>query len=30
MGMCVLYEGCALPALVGSTLVGTWLSDAKH
>jgi hypothetical protein len=21
MGMCALYEGCALPALVGSTLV---------
>lgn len=24
MGMCALYEGCALPALVGSTLVGSW------
>jgi hypothetical protein len=24
MGMCALYEGCALPALVGSTLVGGW------
>jgi hypothetical protein len=23
MGMCALYEGCALPALVGSTLVGS-------
>src|SRR5258705_2194828 len=25
MGMCALYEG-ALPALVGSTLVGSWLN----
>jgi len=24
MGRCALYEGCALPALVGSTLVGGW------
>jgi len=24
MGMCVLYEGCALPALVGSTLAGSY------
>ena len=30
MGMCALYEGCALPALVGSTLVGSWLPDAEH
>ncbi len=30
MGMCSLYEGCALPALVGSTLMGGWLPDAKH
>jgi hypothetical protein len=30
MGMCAQYEGCALPALVGSTLVGSWLPDAKH
>jgi hypothetical protein len=29
MGMCTLYEGCALPALVGSTLMGGWLPDAK-
>jgi hypothetical protein len=28
MGMCALYEGCALPALVGSTLVGSWLNTA--
>jgi hypothetical protein len=24
MGICALYEGCALPALVESTLVGSW------
>jgi hypothetical protein len=30
MGMCALYEGCALPALVVSTLVGSWLPGAKH
>jgi hypothetical protein len=30
MGMCALYEGCALPALVGATLVGNWLPEAKH
>jgi hypothetical protein len=30
MGMCALYEGCTLPALVGSTLVGGRLPDAKH
>jgi hypothetical protein len=30
MGMCALYEGCALSALVGSTLVGSWLPDAKY
>jgi hypothetical protein len=29
MGMCALYEGCALPGLV-ATLVGSWLPDAKH
>jgi hypothetical protein len=29
MGMCALYEGCALRATVGSTLVGSW-PDAKH
>jgi hypothetical protein len=27
MGMCALYEGCALPALVGSTLVGGCLTQ---
>jgi hypothetical protein len=26
MGMCALYEGCALRALVGSILVGSWLN----
>ncbi|MDB5609660.1 MAG: hypothetical protein JWP25_6560 [Bradyrhizobium sp.] len=30
MGMCALYEGCALLALVGSSLMGSWLPDAKH
>jgi hypothetical protein len=29
MGMCALYEGCALPGLVGSTLVGSWLPDPE-
>jgi hypothetical protein len=29
MVMCALYEGCALPALVGSTLVGSCLPDAN-
>jgi hypothetical protein len=27
--MCALYEGCALPALVGSTLVSGWLPHAN-
>ncbi len=26
MGICALYEGCALRALVGSTFVGRWLN----
>jgi hypothetical protein len=30
MGMCALYEGWALRALVGSTLMGGWLPDTKH
>jgi hypothetical protein len=30
MGTCALYDGCALPAPVGSTLVGSWLPDAKQ
>jgi hypothetical protein len=30
MGMCALYERSALPALVGSTLVGGWLPDEKY
>jgi hypothetical protein len=30
MGMCGLYEGCALPALVGSTLMGRWLPGANR
>jgi hypothetical protein len=30
MAIGALYEDCALPALVGSTLMGGWLPDAKH
>ena len=29
MGMCSLYEGCAAAALVGSTLVGSWLKTGR-
>lgn len=30
MGVWALYEVCALPPPVGSTLVRSWLPDAEH